>query len=60
MNADKLIDLVRLEAAVYLLGGTTNNAPDASKEVRDTFENVMEECLHSNHPYIQALDTENG
>ena len=41
MNTDELIDLLGLEAAAYIGGATTDNAYDALKETRVTFENIM-------------------
>ena len=43
MDANKMINLLGLEGAGYIGGGTTDNATDALKETRETFNKVMEE-----------------
>ena len=60
MNTEQLIDLLVLNAAAYLLGGSTDNAPDALKEVRDTFDRVMDECHKSGDPELITLTNTNG
>jgi len=47
LNARALINLLGLEAAAYLGGGTTDNAPSALKETLDTFDKIMAECRKS-------------
>ena len=60
MNADAIIDLVGLESAAFLGGGTTNNASDALKETRETFEKVMDACSKSDDENIKQLVYING
>ena len=47
MNGDELIDLLGLEVAGYVGGGTTENAKYAIKETRDTFNSIMDACSKS-------------
>ena len=47
MNANELIELLGLEVAGYVGGGTTENAKYAIKETRDTFNSIMDACSKS-------------
>ena len=61
MNGDELIDLLGLEVAGYVGGGTTDNAIYAIKETRDTFNSIMDACSKSEDaninkvPYINVV-----
>jgi len=60
MNARELIDLLGLEAAAYISGGTTDNASAALKESGTTFEEIMDECRKSDDENIRQMTTING
>ena len=55
MNVDELIDLLGLEVAEYVGGGTTDNATDSIKYTRDTFNSIMDACSKSDDTNINKL-----
>ena len=55
LNARELIDLLGIEAASYIGGGTTDNALSALKETKDSFDKIMSECRKSDDESIREL-----
>ena len=60
MNVDEIIDLIGLEVAGFVGGGTTDNATDAIKETQDTFNRIMDACIKSDDANINKFPYING
>ena len=59
-NAENLIDLLGLETAVIIDGGTSDNAPDALKEQEDSPNIIYDMAEKSDDVTIRSLVYING
>ena len=55
MIGDEIIDLLGVEVGGYGSGWTTDNAIDAIKETRDTFNSIMDACSKSEDANINKM-----
>ena len=59
-NADALIDILGLEGAGVVSGGTNDNASDAQHEIPCSVNLIREQCVASTDEQIQKLAQVNG
>jgi hypothetical protein len=59
-NVDTMVDALGLRYLAHFGGGTNDNAPDAIKELRKTFEEIIDRLLNCPDPAIKNLAYRNG
>ena len=59
-NTDAIIDILTPEGAAYVIGGMSDNANDARKEMISTVDEIHNRNLQSNNPNIRELSYING
>ena len=59
-NTNAIIDILTPEGAAYVIGGMSENANDARKEMISTVDKIHDRNLQSNNPNIRELSYING
>ena len=62
-NAKAIVEMLTLPFAAYYGGGTNDNAADAQKEIRCTFDDIMRQCTESlddEEELLHSMLFENG
>ena len=59
-NTDALIELLGVEGAALLNGGTNDNANDVQREISDTIKAIQTQVEESPHENIRGLNYTNG